>query len=310
MDNVFSILLAIASLPALGLALYVFKKDRIEKEPTKMLLLLMLFGAISCLPAGVLESLADPVLLRIFDPESIPYYIVEAFLVIAVAEEGCKRHILRVRTWKNINFDCSFDAIVYATYVSLGFALLENILYVFMNSMDNVMQGVVTGLMRAVTSVPGHFLFAVFMGLYYGRAKECQIKGDTAGMKKNRMLSFWIPVLLHGTYDAIVLCTSCCGKTGRTVLLIAFVAYVVAFFIVGFKTVKRESAQDRYIVEKPAEKLADIFNGAPAPAEQPEATEEAQQPEAIEDAQQPEATEEAQQPEAAEEAEQPADPQL
>ena len=105
------ILLAAAVLPALFLMRYIYRMDRIEKEPLGLLILLAGAGALSCFPAAILESIAGSVLEGIFDPESELYIIIEAFLVVALAEEGCKFICLRLFTWRNSEFDCNFDGI-------------------------------------------------------------------------------------------------------------------------------------------------------------------------------------------------------
>ena len=227
--------IAIAMLPALILMLYIFKKDRIEKEPKGLLFKLMLFGALFSFIPAILEGLGDRFLAGFFTDQSKLYYILEAFLIVGLSEEGFKRFVLKRRTWNNMNFNCSFDAIVYAAYVSLGFALLENILYVVGGTYS---QSMATGLVRAVTAIPAHFFNSVYMGLFYGRAKECQLRGDMGGMRMNMRRSLWIPVLLHGFYDA-------CAFIGANTI---FFIFLIGMYIVTFRIVKRESAEDRYLV--------------------------------------------------------------
>ncbi len=92
------------------------------------------------------------------------YTILLAFLVVAVVEEGTKFVFLKLRTWRDPNFNFRFDGIVYAVFVSLGFAAFENINYV-------LGYGLTVALPRAVLAIPAHMGFAVFMGLFYGRGK-------------------------------------------------------------------------------------------------------------------------------------------
>ena len=232
-----TVAILIAILPGLVLMLYIFKKDRLEKEPKGLLFRLLVLGALSSFLPGILETLGDSLLLRFFSPYEKLYYIVDAFLVVALSEEWTKRLVLRWKTRRNPNFNCTFDAIVYAAYVSLGFAIWENILYV---TGESFFEALSTGLLRAVTSVPAHFFNAVFMGLYYGREKECALRGDTAGAKRNARLSLWVPVLLHGFYDA-------CAFIGTTMADILFFIFLIILYIISFRTVRRESAADRYL---------------------------------------------------------------
>ena len=95
------------------------------------------------------------------------------FGVVAFSEEGAKYFLLKRRTWNSAAFNCQFDGVVYAVFVSLGFALWENISYV-------LMYGLSTALVRAVTAVPGHACFGVFMGVWYGLAKRLHGRERTA----------------------------------------------------------------------------------------------------------------------------------
>lgn len=231
------IILAVAMLPALILMLYVFKKDRIEKEPKGLLFRLMLFGALFSFIPALLENVGDKLLGRLYAGSSSGYYILEAFLVVGLSEEGFKRWVLKKKTWSSPSFNCSFDGIVYAAYVSLGFALLENLLYVFGYGL---FESLSTGFVRALTAIPAHFFNSVFMGVYYGRAKECQLRGDNAGMNTNMKRSLWVPVFLHGFYDA-------CAFIGTPLTNTIFYIFLGAMYIISFKTVRRESAEDRYL---------------------------------------------------------------
>ena len=160
-----NLLVLIALLPAAALAVYIYRKDAIEQEPLRLLLKLAGFGALSCVPA----ALAELVLSNLIKLAGIPLdsYLgsfLEAFFVAALCEELVKFFFLNRQTWKHPAFDYQFDAIVYAVTLSLGFAALENVEYV-------LQYGLGTGLLRAVTSVPGHAIFGVFMGYFYGYAK-------------------------------------------------------------------------------------------------------------------------------------------
>ena len=121
-------------------------------------------GIVAALMSIVLEMIGEKILNDQVSQNDKYYKIILAFAVVAVVEEGTKFLLMKLRTWKNPNFNYSFDGIVYAVSVSLGFAAFENIKYV-MNF------GLSVALPRAVLAVPGHMGFAVFMGLFYGRAK-------------------------------------------------------------------------------------------------------------------------------------------
>ena len=204
-------LLSVALLPAGILLGYIYRMDTIEKEPTKLLLRLFLFGCLCAIP------------------NTLVYLLLDAFLIVALAEEGCK-FIFLCTAWNNPAFDYRFDAIVYAVCVSLGFAALENLLYVFRF-------GLGTGLIRAFTSVPGHCFFGVYMGYWFGRAKHARYYG-LPGRGKYLALSLIVPVLLHGFYDF------CCFMSDNALFLILFYAFLIVFFVSAIRCVKKASAED------------------------------------------------------------------
>ena len=120
-----------AVLPAIFLMRYVYKQDRIEHEPIPLLVSLIGKGIWAALAAIVLEMLGQSVLNALVDPENPIYVYLMAFLVVAAVEEGTKFFFLYRRTWRDPNFNYRFDAILFAVFVSLGFAAFENVKYVF-----------------------------------------------------------------------------------------------------------------------------------------------------------------------------------
>ncbi len=213
-----------ALLPALILCIYVYRKDRVEKEPLVLLLSLLALGAISCYPAAELETLMGKWLVKLFEPYgsmkdgvlqlSSGYYklyqVCNNFGRIALVEELCKWTVLMVVTARNKNFNCVFDGLIYAIFVSLGFAALENVMYV-------LKYGWATAVTRAILSVPGHMFFGVLMGYYYSfwricnvaRKQERQLKAAGLISAKARefsgagqlIASILLPILAHGLYD-------------------------------------------------------------------------------------------------------------
>ena len=153
------LLIVAAVIPALVLLIYVYRRDRIEKEPGSLLLSLVLWGIVSTFLAVISESIGA-VLLAYFLPggeNNRAYAFWMFFVTVGLSEEGFKYLILKWRTWRSPYFNCRFDGVVYAVFVSLGFALWENIGYV-------TTYGLGAAMMRAVTAVPGHACFGVFMG--------------------------------------------------------------------------------------------------------------------------------------------------
>ena len=219
-----------ALLPALFLMRYIYRKDTIEKEPPGLLTGLVFLGVAAALVAVVLETLGQGVLNAFLSKEDPAYSIVFAFLVVAVVEEGAKFLFLRWRTWKDPNFNYRFDGIVYAVFLSLGFAAFENISYV-------MGYGLTAALYRALLAIPAHMGFAVYMGYFYSRAKLCQYAGNIGGRRRNLWAAFLIAVLLHGFYDA-------CAMLGSVLSTLLFAAFVILMYILVIRLIKKESKTD------------------------------------------------------------------
>lgn len=219
-----------AVIPAAILMCYIYKKDRIEREPPWLLGSLTLLGVAAALVAIVLEILGQSILDSLVSVNNPKYILLLAFLVVAAVEEGTKFFFLYRRTWRDPNFNYRFDAIVYAVFVSLGFAAFENIKYVFN-------YGLSVALPRALLAIPGHMGFAVFMGLFYGRAKLCFTFGDRSGCKLNLILGYLAAVFLHGVYD-----TCCMTGTARSTLI--FVVFVLAMYLAVYFLIKHEAKTD------------------------------------------------------------------
>jgi RsiW-degrading membrane proteinase PrsW (M82 family) len=219
-----------ALLPALFLMRYIYRKDTIEKEPPGLLTGLVFLGVAAALVAVVLETLGQGILQAFLSEEDPAYSIIFAFLVVAVVEEGAKFLFLRWRTWKDPNFNYRFDGIVYAVFLSLGFAAFENISYV-------MGYGLTAALYRALLAIPAHMGFAVYMGYFYARAKLCQDAGNSGGRRRNLWAAFGIAVVLHGFYDA-------CAMLGSVLSTLLFAAFVITMYIVVIRLIKKESKND------------------------------------------------------------------
>lgn len=219
-----------AVLPAAFLLRYIYRHDTVEKEPPGLLVLLLLMGVVAAVCSGFLESLAESFLTLLVRSSSPIYTVLLAFLVVAVIEEGMKFLLLKRCTWNHPAFNYRFDGIVYAVFVSLGFAAFENIQYV-------LHYGLSVALPRALLAVPGHMAFAVYMGLFYGRAKRSRGRGDIAGVRRNLRRGYLWAVFLHGFYDA-------CAMMGTIQATVIFVIFVVVVYVRAYRLLKRESLSD------------------------------------------------------------------
>ena len=227
------ILIAAAVIPAIVLLVKVEKADRLEKESRGLLLSLVVFGVIATAIASLGERIGIAVLESMFPEEGALFNGLLYFGVVAFSEEGAKYVLLKRKTWNNPEFNCQFDGVVYSVFVSLGFALWENIGYV-------AMYGLSTALVRAVTAVPGHACFGVFMGAWYGMAKRRESAGDPAGAASLRRRALLVPALLHGFYDFT-------ATYENVEMGLIFLVFVIAMFIAANRLVKRMAASDVYI---------------------------------------------------------------
>lgn len=222
-------LLFLALLPGILIIIYIFRMDKIEHEPWSLIIKLVIFGAISCIPAVIAEEFMTD-LNPGYAEGTVGYAVYTAFAVAALCEEFFKYVLLRLGSWKNRNFDYRFDGIVYGVSVAVGFALLENVLYV----MDG---GLGTALIRGVLAVPIHAFCGVFMGIFYGAAKKYSIQGFSGQALRSKILALIIPMLIHGIYDSFAIM-----NTGTSsVILLVFVAII---YVVGIRKIKHYSRDD------------------------------------------------------------------
>lgn len=254
------LLVCAALLPALILCVYVYKKDKAEKEPFGLLALLLVGGVIICFPAAELEVRLLDFIERFFigfaqddgtgvfvlgDIGYKLYIATQNFLGIALVEEGLKLAVLLLITRKSPHFNSLFDGIIYAVFVSLGFAAFENVLYVLEN-------GWLNAIMRGILSVPGHAFFGVIMGYYYSwwhiykKADENEnafkkmniiFDGDRIKHKRFLCLSLFVPVLLHGYYDY-------CCNIGTLSGTLGLYALVLVLYFYCFAKIRKMSSLD------------------------------------------------------------------
>lgn len=181
-------LIEFASAPAAAGLFFIYIRDKYEKEPWRMLFLGLLFGLYTAAVVYAAGSWMEVT----FPHEESPLYT--AFISSAGVEEVIKFLFLFLLIWCNRNFNEPLDGIVYGVFVALGFAWVENIIYVT----HPVLGGYETAGSRALLSVPGHGLFGVLMGYYMGLAKF-------SGRKRELVRALGMPYLAHGLYNYFLL---------------------------------------------------------------------------------------------------------
>jgi RsiW-degrading membrane proteinase PrsW (M82 family) len=215
-------LLLLALAPAIILMMYVYFRDKYEKEPVKLILKGIFLGAIVIFPVGLVENYLMGFGAGLPKIQKAAY---DGFIVAGFTEESFKYFMVFILIWRNRNFNEKFDGIVYAVSVALGFAAIENLFYVFSN---NSMQ---VGILRAFTAVPGHTIFGIVMGFYLGLARFSE-----KDRGKWLLRAFIVPFLLHGVYDFLIM-------SGHPVLLLTFIPFLVYMYRVGLRRMRELNQQ-------------------------------------------------------------------
>lgn len=198
MQLIFLLIAALA--PVAVLLWYINNKDKKQPEPTGWLVKAFGYGMASILLTFVILIPLEAIFGSGSDGDEYASVIDafwSAFVSAAIPEELAKLIMLWLLLRRNPFFDEKFDGIVYAVCVGMGFAGVENVMYLIEGLEDG--SWVATGIARALFSVPGHFLFAVLMGYYY----SCYHFGID-GRRRTRAMILVAPILAHGIYDGIL----------------------------------------------------------------------------------------------------------
>jgi RsiW-degrading membrane proteinase PrsW (M82 family) len=187
--------------------LFVYLRDKYEREPLGLVALTFVLGAVGVLPAALIE-----LVLGWLSPQGV---IAEVFLYVALVEEIIKFGAVRIKSYHSPHFNEVMDGIVYGVAAGLGFATVENIISVLQN-------GLSVAIVRAFLSVPGHGVWAGIMGFYLGFAKCKTVSKSQEHWQIIKGVS--IAIVLHGLYDAAVFYENILGVIG--VSLIGWVLFL------------------------------------------------------------------------------------
>lgn len=224
----------VALLPIAILIYYIYHKDKNSPEPTGQLVKAFLFGVLSAPLSFCISIPLELIGIYPFEPTGILGSVSFAFFGAAIPEEIAKFFMLWMVLRRNPYFDEKMDGIVYAVCVSLGFAALENVMYLF----SNVEAYLSVGIGRAVFSIPGHFCFGILMGYYYSLAKFYPMTP-----KKNKALILIAPIIAHGLFNSILFVMSV-TPTISGVLLVVFLVFCHKMWKYGSKRIKEHLLRD------------------------------------------------------------------
>jgi RsiW-degrading membrane proteinase PrsW (M82 family) len=183
------LLLSLSLAPGIAIILFFYNKDRYNREPLRLLFFSFCLGVLSTIPAVLLQLQLQPRLDMYYTNRTLAYYFFFAFVVVGFSEEFSKYIMLRWYAYKKQAFDEPLDGIIYSVMISMGFATLENVLYVNQH-------GFSTALARMFLSVPAHAAFAVLMGYHVGLAKM-----DSGRSFKHLTKGLLLAIFFHGAFD-------------------------------------------------------------------------------------------------------------
>jgi RsiW-degrading membrane proteinase PrsW (M82 family) len=274
----------VAIIPAIILAAYIFINDRLEREPIPLLALLFAVGGIAYFPAYYLEKLVVGLIDKMFSGYAIgsiggvvgyteswaeyTHGLLAVLIGIALIEELIKWAVMFFITFKNKNFNCMYDGIVYAAFVALGFGMVENVRYAWLGGWDLL-------LLKTMTTLPAHLLFAIDMGYLYTMwrthktARSVEKDYEKKGLitvKKPFRPGLWfaamivLPIIQHGVYGFA-------GYFGTPIFnIIFYVLNTVTFIacIVGVVVLsKKDGLRGRYadmMLDKKYPETKDLCN--------------------------------------------------
>ena len=220
MEYIFLLFISIFPVALIAFILYAMDK---EKESFLSMLKFYGLGLATAVLAVVVE-----LIVGMFLPagDTIIGAFCQAFIVAASVEELCKFFFLFIGIKLEKSYNNFYDSIIFATAVSLGFAGIENVLYVVLN--ESFAAGLGTGIMRALLAVPGHAIFAIYMGFFLDKAMEAKSKNKSAAMLI--ILAIFLPILLHGIYDFFCFTFS---MIDTPIYYLLFCVYVLFMYVSG-----------------------------------------------------------------------------
>lgn len=225
-------LFIIAITPGIALALSVYFTDRYDKEPLSLLIKVFILGALSVIPTAIVEGF----LLRFNIFGGLLSAAFTAFIVAGMTEEFFKRAVVLATAFKSDAFDEKLDGIVYAIFSALGFATVENVMYVVFRFTNNPH----IGLFRGIFSVPAHMLFAVTMGYYLSLAKFAK---DDKSQKSFLRKSVIVPAALHGMFNFILM-------ANIPFVFVVFIPYVVYLWIINLRRLNEYYVESKVLFNR------------------------------------------------------------
>lgn len=172
--------------------------DKYDREPLKYLIITFILGTLTAVPVILIGQWLGEYTHSSAYTNSFYEKVIYAFLVVAFTEELMKYLVLRIYNYPHPEFDEPYDGIMYGVAGALGFAAVENVMYVVGGNSGNEFS---IGILRMLTAVPGHAMFGVMMGFFVGKAKFAKTISQSVFY---RMLGLFVAIMLHGLYDFLL----------------------------------------------------------------------------------------------------------
>ena len=239
----YHLLLFLSVLPAGLLMFFIYRQDKYQKEPIKSLLKAFFGGTLAVVFTLILVKITDYTIGLIPYLNQTVFY--DSFITAGIPEELCKFLVFMIFIWNDKNFDEFFDGIVYASFISLGFATVENIMYVMPG-------GIGTGIVRALISVPAHFLFGVIMGYFFSLAK---FNSEKRG--RYIFIGLLFAMVAHGMFDWLLMFSDRMGDAVSAIIYMVFIAGDIFLWRLGMKLIKKHQQNS---LAQAQEQTVDIEN--------------------------------------------------
>ena len=220
----------LAIIPCIVIAYMIYRADKKEKEPVGEIVKAFLMGVVAIFITLFISQIFG--LYKIDLDTNMFHIYLYSFFGIALVEEVSKYLCSIVFVNRNSNFNYLFDGIVYFTCVSLGFALIENILYANVSGISDM-------LARAFTAIPAHTFFGISSGYYYSLYKKSKYNKEKNSISF-LILSIIVPIILHGFYDFCIL-------VGNDIFFYTYIVFMVCLYYYSFSRIKKMQDKDDLI---------------------------------------------------------------
>jgi RsiW-degrading membrane proteinase PrsW (M82 family) len=232
-------LLLAALAPVAFMIHFVYVRDKYEREPVRKVLQVFFLSFLTVIPAIIAQ-------LALMSGAAFGGLLGVAVMVwgiVALSEEGSKYFAVRLLAMRSKEFNEVYDGIIYAVAASLGFACIENLMYVFGATTESISAGFGVAAIRAVLSVPGHALWGVMMGYYLGQAKFEPDRGKRLGLIRRGLFTavFW-----HGLFNFCVFGSQIVPDILAVVLMIGVVAVIISNWVIAMRMIRKAQAASTF----------------------------------------------------------------